>query len=109
MVRAAATVLTVAAVTAVTAAAAAAATAPAETATAATESQLSKCAARELGNCNPNPEDDDVSRGRTRGENTRHREAAGNGLLSLTAARESIGHVLFHQAPPHDDPLPHAR
>ena len=31
-------------------------------------------------------------------------EAAGHGLLSLMAAREGIGHTLFHQAPPHDNP-----
>ena len=46
----------------------------------------------------------DVQLGRTRGETARHREAAGHGLLSLMAARESIGHVLFHQAPSHDNP-----
>ena len=40
----------------------------------------------------------DVQRGRTRGE------AAGHGLLSLMAAREGIGHILFHQAPPHENP-----
>ena len=49
----------------------------------------------------------DVQLGRTRGETARHREAAGHGLLSLMAVRESIDHVLFHQAPPHDNrPLP---
>ena len=47
---------------------------------------------------------DDVQLGRTRGETARHREAAGHGLLSLMSAREGIGHVLFHQAPPHDSP-----
>ena len=90
--------------------------------------QLSRRAARELGSYNPGPEDNGVQRGRTRGETARHREAAadpdggdvqlgrtrgetvrqreaaGHGLLSLMAARESIGHVLFHQAPPHDNP-----
>ena len=45
-----------------------------------------------------NQEDIGVRRGRTRGE------TAGHGLLSLMAVRESIGHVLFHQAPPHDNP-----
>ena len=50
------------------------------------------------------PDGDDVQLGRTRGETARHREAAGHGLLSLMAAREDIGHVLFHQAPPHDSP-----
>ena len=47
---------------------------------------------------------DDVQLGRTRGETARNREAAGHGLLPLMAAREGIGHVLFHQAPPHDSP-----
>ena len=46
------------------------------------------------------PDGDDVQLGRTR----RHREAAEHGLLSLMAARESISHVLYHQAPPHDNP-----
>ena len=50
------------------------------------------------------PDGDDVQLGRTRGGTARHREAAGHGLLSLMAAREGIGHVLFHQAPPHDSP-----
>ena len=50
------------------------------------------------------PDGDDVQLGWTRGETARHREAAGHGLLSLMAAREGIGHVLFHQAPPHDSP-----
>ena len=45
-----------------------------------------------------NQEDVGVRRGRIRGE------AAGHGLLSLMAAREGIGHILFHQAPPHDNP-----
>ena len=40
----------------------------------------------------------DVQEGRTRGE------AAGHGLLSLMAAQEGIGHIRFHQAPPHDNP-----
>ena len=90
--------------------------------------QLSRRAARELGSYNPGPEDNGVQRGRTRGETMRHREAAadpgggdvqlgrtrgetarhreaeGHGLLSLMAAREGIGHILFHQAPPHDNP-----
>ena len=90
--------------------------------------QLSRRAARELGSYNPDPEDDGMQRGRTRGETVRHREAeagpdgddvqlgrtrdetarnrkaAGHGLLSLMAAREGMGHVLFHQAPPHDSP-----
>ena len=53
------------------------------------------------------PDGDDAQLGRTRGETARHREAAGHGLLSLMAAREGIGHVLFHQAPPHcSPPLP---
>ena len=89
---------------------------------------LSRCAARELDSYNPGPEDngvqrgrtrgktvrhreaatdpngDDVQLGRTRGETARHREATGHGLLSLMAARKGIGHVLFHQAPPHDSP-----
>ena len=42
--------------------------------------------------------------GRTKVETTRQGEAAQHGLLSLIAAREGIGHVLFHQAPPHDSP-----
>ena len=50
------------------------------------------------------PHDDDVQLGRTRGETARHREAAVNRLLSLMSGRESIGHVLFHQAPPHNSP-----
>ena len=90
--------------------------------------QLSRRVARELGSYNPGPEDDGVQRGRTRGrtvrhrgaaadpdgddvqlgrtrgETARHREAAGHGLLSLMAAIESLGHHLFHQAPPHDNP-----
>ena len=90
--------------------------------------QLSRRAAWELGSYNPGPEDDGVQRGRTRGETVRHREAeagpggddmqlgrtrgetarhreaAGHGLLLLMAARKGIGHVLFHQAPPHDSP-----
>ena len=53
------------------------------------------------------PDGDDVQLGRTRGETERHREAAGHGFLSFMAARESIGQVIFHQAPPHDNhPLP---
>ena len=48
----------------------------------------------------------DVQLGRTRGETARHREAAGHGLLSLMAAREGIGHILFHQAPPLENPPP---
>ena len=56
-----------------------------------------------------NPDGDDVQLGRTRGETARHREAAGHGLLSIMAARESVGHVSFHQAPSHDNPpSPHA-
>ena len=51
------------------------------------------------------PEDDVMQRGRTRGETARLRGGTGHGLLSLMAARESIGHLLFHQAPPHDNPL----
>ena len=50
------------------------------------------------------PDGGDVQLGRTRGETARHREAEGHGLLSLMAAREGIGHILFHQAPPHDNP-----
>ena len=50
------------------------------------------------------PDGNDVQLGRTTGETARHREAVGHGLLSLMAARESIGHVLFHQVPPHDNP-----
>ena len=46
----------------------------------------------------------DVQLGRTRGETARHREAAGHGLLSLVAALEGIGHILFHQAPPLENP-----
>ena len=86
------------------------------------QSQLSQRAARELGTYIPGPEDGDMQRGRTRGETARQRgeksnqedvgvrrgrtrgEAAGHGPLSLMAAREGIGHILFHQAPPHDNP-----
>ena len=50
------------------------------------------------------PDGDDVQLGRTRGETARHREAAGYGLLSLMVARKGVGHVLLHQAPPHDSP-----
>ena len=32
-----------------------------------------------------------------------------HGLLSLMAAREGIGHVLYHQAPPHKNPPPPSR
>ena len=46
----------------------------------------------------------DVQLGRTRGETARHREAEGHGLLSLMAAREGIGHILFHQAPQLENP-----
>ena len=46
----------------------------------------------------------DVQLGRIRGETARQRETVGHGLLSLMAAREGIGHVQFHQAPPHDSP-----
>ena len=37
-------------------------------------------------------------------EATRIAETPRHGLLSLMAAREGIGHILFHQAPPHDNP-----
>ena len=50
------------------------------------------------------PDGDDVQLGRIRRETARHREAAGHRLLSLVAAREGIGHVIFHQAPRHDRP-----
>ena len=59
---------------------------------------------QELGGLTPSPEEGDVQRGRTRGETARHREAVGHGLLSLMAAREGIGHILFHQAPPYENP-----
>lgn len=44
-----------------------------------------------------------------RGETTRHREAVGHELLLLMAAREGIGHILFHQAPPYENSPLHAR
>ena len=65
--------------------------------------QLSQCAARELGSHNRRPEDGELLRGRTRDETARMR----HGLLSLMVAREGIGHILFHQAPPdRNPPLP---
>ena len=59
---------------------------------------------RTVGEAGRHPEEGDVLRGRTRGETARNREAMGHGLLSLMAAREGIGHVLFHQAPPRENP-----
>ena len=60
-----------------------------------------------MGSYNPDPEDGDIQRDGTREESARHREATGNGLLSLMASREGIGHIRFHQAPPHENlPLP---
>ena len=44
-----------------------------------------------------------MQRGRTRGETARRQGGADHGLLSLMAARESIGHISFHQAPPHEN------
>ena len=90
--------------------------------------QLSVRATGELGFYNPGKDNDVVQRGGTRGETVRHREAAADlggdyvqlvttrgdtarhqgaadhWLLSLMAAREGIGHVLFHHATPHDRP-----
>ena len=42
--------------------------------------------------------------GRTRGETARRQGGAGHGLLSLMAARDGIDHMIFHQAPPHENP-----
>ena len=42
--------------------------------------------------------------GKTRGETLRRRGDTGYRMLSLMAAQESIGLMLFHQAPPHDSP-----
>ena len=65
---------------------------------------MSARAARELGSYNPGPEDGDVQRGRTRGETARSHEGQEHGLVSLMAAWEVIGHVLFHQSAPHRTP-----
>ena len=56
------------------------------------------------GEAGRHPEDADVLRGRTRGETARNSEAMGHGLLSLMVARDFIGHVLFHQPPPRENP-----
>ena len=45
-----------------------------------------------------------MQRGRTRGETARSHGGQEHGLLSLMAAREVIGHVLFHQSAPHQNP-----
>ena len=70
--------------------------------------QLSHRTARELGSHNTGPEDGHLLRGRTRGETARYHGARmGYRLLSLMAAREGIGHILFHQPPPdRNPPLP---
>ena len=52
------------------------------------------------------PEDDVIQRSITRWETARLRGGAGHGMLSLMTAREGIGHMLFHQAPPYDNPAP---
>ena len=44
--------------------------------------------------------------GRTRGQIARNQVVMQQGLLSLMAAREGTGHVLYLQAPPHANPLP---
>ena len=55
----------------------------------------------------PDPGECDVQRGRTRGETARKARGVGHGLLSLMAAREGIGRVRFHRAPPRENlPLP---
>ena len=47
-----------------------------------------------------------MQRGKTRGETVRLLEGTGHRMLSLMAAQEGIGHMLFHQAPSHDNPPP---
>ena len=48
-----------------------------------------------------------MQRGMGRGETARLQGGTGHGLLWFIAAREGIGHMLSHQAPPHDNfPLP---
>ena len=44
--------------------------------------------------------------GRTKGDTTWRHGGTGHGVLSLMAPRHCTGHMLFHQAPPHEnDPL----
>ena len=42
--------------------------------------------------------------GRTRGQTARSQGGMQHGVLSLMAAREGIGNVLYHQVPPHENP-----
>ena len=42
--------------------------------------------------------------GRTRGQTARSQGGMQHGLLFSMAAWEGIGHVLYHQAPPHEKP-----
>ena len=43
-------------------------------------------------------------RGRNRRETVRLQAGAGHGLMPLMAAREGMGNIIFHQAPPNDNP-----
>ena len=52
----------------------------------------------------PDPGRGDVQQGRTRGETARQAGGMGHELLPLMAAREGIGHMLFHQTPPCENP-----
>ena len=52
----------------------------------------------------PDPGGNDVQRGCTRGETARQAGGMGHGPLFLMAAREGIGHTIFHQAPPCENP-----
>ena len=53
----------------------------------------------------PQTIDDGVAQlGRTTGQSARNQGGMQHELLSLMAAREGIGHVLYHQAPPHANP-----
>ena len=45
-----------------------------------------------------------MQRGRTRGETARQAREMGHGLLPLMTAREGIGHIHFHEAPPRENP-----
>ena len=42
--------------------------------------------------------------GRIREQTARSQGGMQHGLLPLMAAREGISHVLYHQAPPHENP-----
>ena len=62
-------------------------------------------ARNQAGSYRPQTVNDGVAQlGRTRGQTACNRGGMHHGLLSLMAARKGIGHVMYHQAPPHKNP-----